>query len=69
MIDLPYLLEGTVRYADFLLAPPEGFGQGFFALWAKNNDFLCPFGKKNDFCFVVAHFWPFVVLSIILSNF
>ena len=31
------LLEDAARYAGLLLAPAEGFGQGFFALRAKKR--------------------------------
>ena len=33
------LLEGTARYVGLLLAPVEGFGQGFLALRAKKKAF------------------------------
>ena len=54
---LPYagyfcLLEGTARYAGFLLAPAKGFCQGFLCFWWDNFflntvlDFLVFFGVQ-----------------------
>ena len=53
------VLEDTARYAGLLLAPPEGFGRGFF----------CPSGKKRAYYAVLAHFWHFLVSSSNLGNF
>ena len=39
------VLEDTARYAVLLLAPVEGFNQGFF----------CPWGKKKS---LIMLFWP-----------
>ena len=47
------------RYAGLLLAPAEGFGQGFF----------CPSGKKSAYYAVLAYFWQFLVSSSNLGNF
>ena len=56
-------LDGTARYAGFLLAPAEDFGRRFFG----------PLGKKWVFFYaVLAHFKPFwcseVTLVICSSN-
>ena len=46
------LLEGTARYAGFLLAPAKGFCQGFFCFWWDKIflntvlDFLVYFGGQ-----------------------
>ena len=40
---LQKILEGTARYAGFLLAPAEGFGQGFY----------CPLSKKKKLVYAV----------------
>ena len=52
-------LEDTARYTGLLIAPAEGFGQGF----------CCPSGKKKSYYAVLAHFWQFLVSSINLGNF
>ena len=46
-------LEDTVRYSGLLLAPEEGFNQGFF----------CPSAKQKAYYAVLAHFRPVMVSS------
>ena len=57
------LLEGTARYAGFLLAPAEGFGlqPRFF--------FFFFFLQKTVFKDVCAYYRPFMVISSNLPNF
>ena len=56
------ILEGKARYAGLLLAPAEGFGQGFFALLAKRNILTL-------FVLILSHFWCSVVTSVpFISN-
>ena len=59
-------LEDPARYMGLLLAPAEGFGQGFFCLlsfWPKKK-------KKRLMLFVLifGHLWCSVVTSIIFSS-
>ena len=54
------VLEGTARYAGFLLAPAEGSGRG--------QGFLCPSGQKKACNAVLAYFWCSVVTSVTLSS-
>ena len=53
-------LEDTVRYAGLLLAPEEGFIQGFF----------CPSAKQKAYYAVLAHSRPVMVSSrtLIISS-
>ena len=53
------ILEGATRFTDLLLAPGEGFDQGFF-----------PLGKKREFNVVCAYFKPFLVFSsnLVIKN-
>ena len=54
-------LEGRARYAGLILAPAEGFGQGFFG----------PSGKKELFTLfvpILGHFWCSVVTSVTFSS-
>ena len=59
-------LEGTARNAGLLLAPAEGFGQGFFALQEKKELFTL-------FLPILGHFWcpvvTVVTLIVTFSNF
>ena len=54
-------LEGTARYAGLLLAPAEGFSQGFFAPWAKKELFA-------QFVLILGQFWCPVETPIMLSS-
>ena len=42
-------LEGTARYAGSLLAPAEGFGQGFLVLLARKTVFFWCFADFRLF--------------------
>ena len=58
------ILEDTTRYAGLLVAPAEGFG-----LWQRY--FLCPSGKKTNYCASLANvreFWFPVVTLVILKR-